>query len=247
MPVVSSRKPSNRLVLQLLFDRDDGGVRAELPRHILHQFALERLVHRHHHAARISREAMRSLPRTSSFSARSFTEMPSVTEMGLGDRQRLPATWACRRSAVAAGSPSSGLPSPSRSADLRVSAQDEPRAASPHSHPVQERPEHPEHQRVARRIQAVAGNPGRAPRREARTSRSATRSTRSTTWSCPRRMHRTASARSHRLAACHPVRTVHPELPAPSDAADRRWDDPAAEPLEQRRAWRTPDVDPSAA
>jgi len=32
---------------------------------------------------RMSREAIRSLPRTSSFSARSFTEMPSVTEMVL--------------------------------------------------------------------------------------------------------------------------------------------------------------------
>ena len=37
----------------------------------------------------ISRVAMRSLPRTSSFSARSLTEMPSVTVMVLGDGQGL--------------------------------------------------------------------------------------------------------------------------------------------------------------
>ena len=68
-------------VLDLLFDGDDCGVSAELAGDgSLTSSRVERLVDGDHDAA-MSRVAMRSLPRTSSFSARSLTEMPSVTVM----------------------------------------------------------------------------------------------------------------------------------------------------------------------
>jgi len=64
-----------------------------------------------------------------SFSARSFTLMPSVTVM-VFVIATAPARAVLRRSAAAAGSPSSGLPWSSRSAVLRASVQAAPQAAS---------------------------------------------------------------------------------------------------------------------
>ena len=111
-------------VLKLLFDRDDDGVGAELAGDVFDELAFERLVDGDEDALHEQR-AMRSLPRTSSFSARSLTLIPSVTVMVLVmGRGSARARWTGRRSAVAAGSPSSGLPSPSRSADRRGAGRD---------------------------------------------------------------------------------------------------------------------------
>ena len=62
---------------------------------------------------------MRSLPRTSSFSARSLTLMPSVTVMVLVIGEEARARAAHRQNVAAGGSPSSGLLWSSRSADHR--------------------------------------------------------------------------------------------------------------------------------
>jgi hypothetical protein len=64
----------------LLFERDHVGFRAEEARHFAGQFRVERLVHRRENTAPQQRE-ITSFTRISSFSARSFTLMPSVIVM----------------------------------------------------------------------------------------------------------------------------------------------------------------------
>ena len=128
-PVVSSRKPSIASFSSCSSTEITCRVRAKLPRHVLHQLAVQRLVHRHKHALHQQRrnqvlaahiQLLRQVLHADAFGHRNR----------LGNRQRLLSRSSPRHNAAAAGSPSSGLPSPSRSAGRRAAVPAVPPAAS---------------------------------------------------------------------------------------------------------------------
>ena len=147
------------LVLELLFDRDDGGVGAELARDILDQLAFERLVDGDEHALH-----QQGGDQVLAADVELFGEVLDGDAFGdgdgLGDRQRLARHLLRRRNAVAAGSPSSGLPSPSRSAGRRGAGRDVPAGRMPVAEAREQLPEH----RRTRTEAGTGGKPGRARR-----------------------------------------------------------------------------------
>ena len=177
----------DRLVLQLLFHADHGRVRAKLPRHVLHQVRIQRLVHRHEHALHQQRrnqvlaahiQLLGQVLHADAFGHRNR----------LGNRQRLVRE---HRPAI----PRRRLEALHRAfLHLLVAL-----TAAPLSRPCR-RP-HTRRRLARSRSNAQSTWPRAKPwprsRRKART-RWSTRTARRTRRERPRRMHRTPRARSHR-------------------------------------------------